>query len=170
MKIHFKISQSLLSTVRQDLHRLHPFAFERVGFIACRAAYSDVNLVITAYAYEPIPDDEYLRSLYMGAVIGPDAIRRGMNLALNRGGEDVSVFHVHRHAGKGIPRFSATDSRETAQFVPDFFHVARKMPHGALILSDDRATGRVWFSEESAPRHIDRIISIGMRTEFLHIP
>lgn len=170
MKTSFKISQALLSSIRQDLHRAHPFAFERVGFIACSAAYTADGLIIMAYDYEPVPDDEYLRDSHAGAMMGSNAIRRGMNLALNRGKEDVSVFHVHQHYGAGIPRFSGTDTRETAKFVPDFFHAAQKMPHGALILSDDRATGRIWIAEDATPLPLDRIMSVGMRTEFLHIP
>ena len=37
MKIHIKIAEALLAQVRADLHRRHPFAFERVGFLTAGA-------------------------------------------------------------------------------------------------------------------------------------
>ena len=170
MKVTFKLPDELLAQVQEDLARPHLFAMERVGFLACRAAYAGDDLVVIASGYESIPDDEYTNDFRVGAMMGPAAIRRGMNLAYNRGAEDISVFHVHEHPGIGIPRFSPTDSRETAKFVPDFFHVASKVPHGALILSSGGATGRVWLSETADPIRVDRILSVGVPTKFLHLP
>ena len=170
MKISFKLPRGLLSRIQKDLHRHHPFAYERVGFITFRAAHAGEDLLILAYGYESIPDEEYVRSKSVGAMMGPEAIHRGMNLAFNHGEENVSVFHVHHHSGRGVPYFSGTDTRETAKFVPDFFHAASGMPHGALILSDDRATGRIWTSEDVGPHPFDKIICTGDRMEFLHLP
>ncbi|MBU6214749.1 hypothetical protein KGM48_02815 [Patescibacteria group bacterium] len=171
MRTIFKIPQRLRYEILNDLHRDHPFASERVGFISCHAAIPTEDvLLILATAYEPIPDDEYLDDPSAGAVIGPDAILRALRLGLHEGQGDISVFHVHHHWGDEIPFFSRTDSRETRNFVPDFFHTAPHMPHGALILSDERACGRVWLAENKAPEEIEEIIAVGMPTDLLHLP
>lgn len=170
MRTVFKIPQRLRFDILRDLLRPHPFAYERVGFISCRAAMStEDTLLILATAYESIPDEEYLDDLSAGAVIGPDAMRRALRLGLNGGRGDASVFHVHHHFGRGIPSFSRIDSRETVNFIPDFFHTAPTMPHGALILSDARACGRVWLAEDARPQAISEIISVGVPTELLHL-
>ena len=170
MRTIFKIPQRLRLDILRDLRRPHPFAYERVGFISCRAATPmEDTLLILATGYETIPDNEYLDDPSAGAVIGPDAMLRALRIGLNEGRGDVSVFHVHHHFGRGIPAFSRIDARETANFIPDFFHTAPTMPHGALILSDTRACGRVWVAENAHPETISEIISVGVPTELLHL-
>jgi hypothetical protein len=162
MKITFRITERLLTSIRMDLARPHPFAYERVGFIGCRAAEAaDGHLLILAGEYEPIPDEEYINDDSVGAMMGPMAIRRGLQLALNGGQENISVFHVHCHPGRGEPYFSKLDLKENAKFVPDFFHTAPKMPHGAIVISLDGAAGRVWLGENDRPQPITKIKTVG---------
>lgn len=61
MNIRFKITSALLATVRIDLRRPHPFAHERVGFLAAGLAAAHDELLILARDYRPVRDDEYLR-------------------------------------------------------------------------------------------------------------
>jgi hypothetical protein len=53
------------------------------------------------------------------------------------------------------------DLNETAEFVPDFFHGRRNTPHGALILTGDSMSGRLWMNEEGNPQPVDEIRVIG---------
>ena len=158
MKTIFKIPLRMRQQILADLARPHPFAYERVGFIA-----------ILASPYELVPDEEYLEEMSAAAVIGPDAIRRALRIAFNEGQQNVSAFHVHHHFGGGIPAFSHIDTRETNNFVPDFFHTAPAMPHGALILSDHKSCGRIWLAEDARPTPLDEIIGVGVPAEFLHL-
>src|SRR5262245_26516500 len=49
MTIIFKITDTLTNNVREDLHRPHSFAAERVGFLLCRSTVgNDVLLVLAA--------------------------------------------------------------------------------------------------------------------------
>jgi hypothetical protein len=145
MRILFRANKSFMNEVRADLQRPHEFADERVGFIAVRAAQGLNSLVLLAETYHPIIDTDYLRDPSVGAMLGSEAIRKALEIALFH---PVGVLHVHMHFHSGEPRFSRTDLREQPKFVPDFFKVRRTMPHGAVVLSEDAAYGRVWLSSD----------------------
>jgi hypothetical protein len=149
MKIHFKVTAGLLEAALRDLERPHVFAFERVGWISCRAGrLPSGGLVLLAAGYHPVADDDYLDKPGYGALMGSTAIRAALQLALT---EPLSVFHVHSHGGRGRPSFSRTDEREMRRFVPDFFKVRPGMPHGALVLSNDSLRGAVWPAPKKGP-------------------
>jgi hypothetical protein len=146
MRIQFKATKGLADLVRQDLVRPHPFAAERVGFLSMRAAAAGRSLVLFAEEYHPISDDDYVDDPTVGAMMGQEAIRKALNIALLN---PVGMFHIHMHEHAGRPGFSRTDLREQPKFVPDFFKVRRSMPHGAIVLSHDRAIGRAWLNADT---------------------
>lgn len=158
MRIRFKITDGLLCAIRNDLRRSHPFAHERVGFIAAGLSAWDKGLLVLACEYRPVADEEYLDDPTVGAMMGPEAIRNALQWAL-RG--RWAMFHVHAHAGSGVPRFSAIDLRENARFVPDFFKVAPECAHGAIVLSDTAANGLVWLGRSEAAVPISSFVSVG---------
>ena len=149
MKVRFKITTALLTTIRADLKRPHPYAFERVGFVSAGLSASGENVLILAREYRPVNDDEYLPDSSVGAMMGPEAIRHALQWAMQ---ESVALFHVHTHGGSGIPSFSDIDLRENAKFVPDFFKVAPHCAHGAILLSDSDVYGQIWL-DRSQPYH-----------------
>ena len=65
------------------------------------------------------------------------------------------------HDHDGDPGFSRVDDRENRKFVPDFFSVAPAMPHGAIVLSNDRAAGMIWIGKEDGPARIERFSAVG---------
>lgn len=150
MTVHFKIRSALLTAIRTDLRRPHPFARERVGFVSAGLSAVGPDVLVLAREYRTVYDDEYLRDPSVGAMMGPTAIRRALQWAMEDG---VAVFHVHTHGGLGIPGFSGIDLRENAKFVPDFLKVAPQCAHGAIVLSDTAAHGQVWF-DRSQPHHV----------------
>ena len=159
MKVRFKITTTLLTSIHNDLQRRHPFAHERVGFISAGLSACGSDLLVLARGYRPVRDDEYLRDPSVGAMMGADAIRRAMQWAMQDG---VALFHVHTHGGSGVPGFSPVDLRENAKFVPDLFKVAPQCAHGAIVLSDTAANGLVWY-ERSQPHHfIASFIEVGV--------
>jgi hypothetical protein len=166
MKTIFRTTTAFLDRVRDDLVRPHPFAFERLGFVTARAAKGMDHLVIIAENYHPIADGDYLRDETVGAMMGPDAIRKGLNLALI---DTVGVFHVHMHDHAGPPRFSRTDLREQPKFVPDFFKLRPEMPHGAILLSHDQLAGRIWLNAQTV-REIDEFNIVGPSLEITRPP
>lgn len=142
MTIVFRATDVFMGSVRHDLMRRHDFAHERIGFITVRAAAGKDHLVILADDYHPVADDDYVRDPTVGARIGQEAIRKALNLALLN---PVGILHVHMHE---IPSkrlwFSEIDLTEQANFMPDFFKVGPKMPHGAIVLSPCSVAGQVW--------------------------
>lgn len=159
MNIRFKITRALLATIRIDLQRPHPFAHERVGFIAAGLAAAHDELLILARAYQPVRDDEYLRDSSVGAMMSAEAIRRARQWAMN---DRAAIFHVHTHGGRGVPGFSGTDIRENAKFVPNFVSVAPHSAHGAIVLSDTAAFGQVWLDRKSPQPFITVFSEVGM--------
>ena len=127
MRAVLKAVDRLLDRVRVDLARPHEFAAERVGFLVCRpASLMPEGVVILAHDYRPIEDADYIDDPTVGAMMGPAAIRKALEFALNN---QVGIFHVHMHDHTGRPRFSRTDASESAKFVPDFWNVRPEMPH-----------------------------------------
>ena len=54
MKISFRLTNELLTQIHGNLSRPHPFAAERVGFIACSAANGpDGGLIFLAQTFHP---------------------------------------------------------------------------------------------------------------------
>jgi hypothetical protein len=153
-----KLGRSLIDQARTDLLRPHTIAYERVGFLTARFAWlKDHNLLVLGFGYHPVAEDDYLDDDRYGALINSNAFRAAMQIALD---QKVGLFHVHLHSHLGVPRPSGIDSRETAQFVPDFFHVRKELFHGALILSDNTLSGRIWLTPEEAVE-IDEFNIIG---------
>ena len=159
MNVRFKITTSLLTAIRTDLRRPHPFAHERVGFLSAGMSASGDDLLVLAREYRPVRDDEYLPDPSVGAMMGPHAVRRAMQWALQ---DTVALFHVHTHGGQGIPDFSGVDLRENAKFVPDFFKVAPQCAHGAMVLSDTAAHGQIWLARLQPHEFMASFVEVGV--------
>jgi hypothetical protein len=154
-----RLTRELLDAMRRDLMRRHDFAHERVGFLTCRyAELSTGDLLVLAYEYVAVDDDDYVPTDQFGALINAAAFRKALQRSF---AERVGLFHVHLHPHRGIPKPSKDDVRETEKFVPDFFHVRTELPHGALILSIDALSGRIWLGEQEAPQALQRVIIVG---------
>ena len=159
VKIRFKITKRLLRGIRDDLARPHAFARERVGFASAGLAAAGSDLVVLARGYRPVADEDYLRDFTVGAMMGPDAIRKALQWAMS---DCVAVFHVHSHGGYGRPTFSSVDVREQEKFVPNFFQIAPRCAHGALVLSEDSAFGHIWLDGKKPYRAIADFAEIGV--------
>jgi len=158
MNIHFKVTTALLTAIRADLHRPHPFAHERVGFVSAGLSACGDDILVLARAYRPVADDDYLKDTSVGAMMGPEAIRKALQWAME---SNNALFHVHTHGGRGVPSFSGIDHRENAKFVPDFFKVAPQCGHGALVLSDTAARGQIWLCRDRTFEPITHFAEVG---------
>jgi hypothetical protein len=148
MTILFRATEAFMVSVRRDLMRPHAFAHERIGFITTRAAAGKDHLVMLAEDYHPVAEQDYVRDPSVGARIAQEALRKALNLALL---DPVGVVHVHMHL---LPSdrlwFSRIDLTEMQNFMPDFFKVGPKMPHGAIVLSPRSAAGLAWTAPGAA--------------------
>lgn len=159
MNIELRLSQALYQFIHADLSREHSFAAERVGFIACASGSLDGGgLLLLAESYLRVEDEHYVDDPRAGATIGSAAIRAALQTAYNR---PVSMFHVHRHEHRGMPRFSGIDLRESRRFVPDFFKVQPHRSHGVIVLSQDSAAGLCWNPGEKEPISINKFVIVG---------
>jgi proteasome lid subunit RPN8/RPN11 len=158
MSIQFKITARLLGEIRRDLHRPHPFAYERVGFISASLSAAGGDLWVLARGYRAVADEDYVRDPSVAAMMSPEALRKALQWAMK---EKVAIFHVHSHGGRGVPSFSGIDLREMPKFVPNFAQVAPQCPHGALVLSGDAAFGHIWLDGDKHHEVIDGFTQVG---------
>lgn len=158
MSTEMRLTGSMIQKMKEDLCRPHSFAWERVGFLFCKAAL-DGKLLLASF-YQVLPDEMYIHDPYVGACFSGTAIRSARQRGLETG---ESIFHVHSHEGEGPPRFSKTDLECLYEMVPTMVSVAPKVPHGALLLNDDSAYGLLW-KMNCQPKEIDSIRLMGFRS------
>jgi hypothetical protein len=158
MTIHFKMLETLREAIMRDLRRPHPHAGERVGFVSARFGNSLHGLIVLAHSFHPVSDEHYDVDHEVGARFNSAAVRAALQVALS---DDVGMFHVHVHTHRGIPWPSDMDWSEWKKFVPDFWHVRPNLPHGALILSEDRINGWCWYPRTNHPIRIHRFTLVG---------
>jgi hypothetical protein len=104
-------------------------------------------------------DEDYRENPDVGAEIGPDAIRKGLQAAYR---DRSTLLHLHSHGGSGTPRFSQVDLEGGDALIPSFCNVIPQMPHGMLVLSDDSARGVLWNAPKQSPQQIAGFVQIGM--------
>jgi hypothetical protein len=148
MTATIRLPGRLLHAVREDLMRPHEFALERVGWIFAREAREARGELLLAFDYSGVADEHYIDDRTVGARINSAAIRRALERALRSGD---CVLHVHAHAHVGPPGFSPDDTEGLRELMPSFGAVAPHAIHGAVVLSDDRAAGRVWLPPSRDP-------------------
>ena len=159
MKARIKIPNPMLDEIRRDLHRPHSFAYERVGFLSAGVAEAGQGqLLLLARAYHPVADEDYVPDRTVGVKIGSDAMRKAAQFAYQ---PRSALLHIHTHGGLGRPEFSGVDLQSGAEFVPGFFHSVPRMPHGMLVLSNDSATGLLWFGPEDTGSYVTEFVGVG---------
>ena len=158
MTCSFRMTGDFADRVREDLLRPHAHAYERVAFIAARAAASGDGLLLLASTYHPVADEDYVRDPAVGAQMSEAAIRKAMQIAWQ---SKCAIVHVHLHDHWGAPGFGQLDLEENARFMPEFFNAQPRMPHAALVLSRDAAAGRVWHERGTDPIDFDEVIETG---------
>jgi hypothetical protein len=154
-----RITQELISTIRSDLRRPHPFAAERVGFaVGVTENAGAAHRLILLNAYTPVSEDHYLDDPSVGARISGAAIRNSMQLAMT---ENRCVFHVHMHDHRGRPSFSRVDLRDTPRIVQSLCAAQPLQAHGALLLSSDTVTAAVWLPGSDTASFPGKVIVVG---------
>lgn len=158
MKIHLKMTDSLLAEIREHLRQPHPIAFERVGFVACAGGNTSEGLILLGKSFHPVIDEDYVADKFIGAKINSHAIQSALALAYAK---SQCMLFVHEHAHEGTPEPSPVDLNCWHELVPNFWHVRPELPHGGLILSEDRAMGLVWVPRETDVFSINKFTIIG---------
>lgn len=154
--MQLRMTQAIHKEMRSDLCRSHPFAYERVGYIFVRPAGDDV---IVTTGYEPVPNEYYIKDKTVGARID----HRGIALAMKRADKnEEGILLAHIHINRGFPRFSRADVADHLNFLRSFRNAVPKMPHGFLLLSDDKMMVRVWPPGEEVYIDIFRYTIVGL--------
>lgn len=157
-----RIPSALHREIHTDLVRPHEFAGERVGFIL--AGYSKDSNLLLALDYLQLKDEEYIpaENELACASFGRDAIRRILNLALQR---QESIIHVHHHAFGGAA-FSRVDLNSLRELLPSFRGVVPDSPHGALIMTDTELNGFILPVSSPNFEPLSKISVVGFPTRW----
>lgn len=156
-----RLAHPLYERVKADLARLHPFAAERVGFLFTKVGTGPGDsILVFPVDYLSLPDDQYVdeNDPLIGAAISGDALRSAMQRVLDTG---MGALHVHMHAHHcGRPRFSSTDWHDLPDIVQSLKNANARLIHGALLLSQNMATGALWLPEPGEYRPLIPRVSI----------
>ncbi len=158
--MQLRMTQSIHKKMRSDLCRSHPFAYERVGYMFVKPAG---NTVLVATGYEIIPDEFYIKDKTVGARIDHRAIALAMKRA-DKNGE--GILHVHIHNISGYPLFSRDDVANHSNFLRSFQNASPQMPHGFLLLSDNKMMLRVWLPGKEISLDVFRYTIEGLPLSF----
>ncbi len=141
-----KMTGALHHEILKDLSRPHPFAAERVGFVAGRmgTAFHGVPMLFLT-RYHSISDHKYVKDNTVGARIGSGAITWAMQAAYHGRPAHEGIFHIHLHGHCGETSMSRTDEREIPKRVQGFQSVGRDAAHGIIILSLDHGSAWAWL-------------------------
>ncbi|GAB1488620.1 hypothetical protein MASR2M8_10660 [Opitutaceae bacterium] len=165
MKIEIRIPGAVRAEAMQDLARPHPFAFERVGFLATKTILlSPEHHLVLVTGYHPVPDEHYIEDDSVGACIGGKAIRAAMQRVIDDGRGQLHV-HLHNHAGPTGPSF--TDRKGLPPVVRSLATVGPNQASGYLIFSVDCAWAELRVPGVVAPMPATKITSVGFPLLFL---
>jgi hypothetical protein len=145
--------------------RPHPFAFERVGFLAATTTRLDLDhflILITGYCR--VPDEHYIEDESVGASISGAAIRDAMQRVID---ESKGQFHVHLHNHAGATGPSFTDRKGLPPVVRSLATVGPNHASGYLIFSADSAWAEMRIPGIPLPILATRITSVGFPLLFL---
>lgn len=165
MKIEIRIPSTIRAAAMKDLTRPHPFAFERVGFLAATTTLlgPDHHLVLVT-GYHSVPDEHYIDDDSVGACIGGEAIRAAMQRVIDEAKGQLHV-HLHDHAGPTGPSF--TDRKGLPPVVRSLATVGPNQASGYLIFSLDAAWAELRVPGVAAPVLATKITSVGFPLLFL---
>src|SRR5258708_1958291 len=107
-----------------------------------------------------LQDDQYVdeNDPLIGAAINGDAIRSAMQHVLNT---EMGALYVHMHAHHwGQPYFSSIDWRDLPSIVQSLQNANSQLIHGALLFSQDTATGALWPPEQGVCKPVIPRVSI----------
>lgn len=158
-EVTLRISKSLCDEIRNDLSRPHKIAYERVGFVIGHSKALTVNEdLICISEYIRVDDNDYLKDNTVGARINSDAIRKAMQIAMNR---KCSIFHVHVHFGEETPEFSLTDLEELPKVAEAMVNANSKNIHGVLLLNSNGANAILKIKENKGDVCLEKVTIVG---------
>ena len=156
-----RVASPLYEHVKADLASPHPFAAERVGFLFTRIGTGPQGTTLLFPTdYMPLQDNQYVdeNDPLIGAAISGNAIRGAMQYILNTG---MGALHVHMHAHhRGQPYFSSIDWHDLPSIVQSLQNANSQLIHGALLFSQDTATGALWLPEQDLQKPVIPRVSI----------
>jgi hypothetical protein len=164
--IHLKILESTYDSMRRDLNKQHPFAYERVGFMFARKDIREDAILLLATDYFSIPDNQYINDLNVGAKINSAALRSVMERAYS---SKECILHVHLHDHFGPPGLSRVDRIGYSHMIPSFHNIGGGAIHGAVIFSLNNATGLIWTSKTGLPVPVNKLTIVGSPLEIQKI-
>jgi len=164
--IQIRIPASIYKLMLDDLQRVHPYAFERVGFLYTTSKFEQGNkILVLAKRYVPVDDSDYIEDDSVGAKINSTSIRKSMQLLLDN---HEGGFHIHLHFHTGKPTPSYIDKEGIPGIIESFGNISPKQTHGYIILSKDSIFATVKYGREESYYEPSKVSIVGNPMKFIY--
>jgi molybdopterin/thiamine biosynthesis adenylyltransferase len=142
------LRESLLSSAPKEAAAL---------LLAGRAGTGDDTRLLVREQFT-VPPEAYQTQEDLRAVIQPSFIMPILKKARN---EDFSLVLTHTHPFAEQAHFSIVDDEGEKILMPTLFSRTNGRPHGALLLTANDCSARIWIKPDTEPKNLTSVIEIG---------
>jgi len=105
-----------------------------------------------------VPAQAYQAQERLRAVIHPSFIMPLLKRARN---ESLSLILTHTHPFAVDAHFSSVDDEGERVLMPALFSRTGDCPHGALVITSEDCSARIWTKRNAEPQHLSPVIEVG---------
>jgi molybdopterin-synthase adenylyltransferase len=142
------LRNALLSSAPQEAAAL---------LLAGRAGRGDQTRLLVREHFV-VPAEAYKSQERLRAVIDPSFI---MPLLKRARKEGLSLVLTHTHPFAEEAHFSPVDDEGERVLMPALFSRTGDCPHGALVLTSNDCSARIWTKPKTKPQHLSPVIEVG---------
>jgi len=125
--------------------------------LAGRAGTGDQTMLLVR-EYSLVPADAYQVQERLRAVIDPSFI---MPLLKRARKEGLSLVLTHTHPFAEEAHFSPVDDEGEQVLMPALFSRTGDSSHGALVLTANDCSARIWMKPHAEPTHLSPVVEVG---------
>lgn len=113
-----------------------------------------------------VPREAYQAQERLRAVIDPSFIMPLLKMARRQG---LSLVLTHTHPSADRAHFSPVDDEGESVLMPVLFSRTGDSPHGALLLTPDDCSARIWTGPTTRPQELSPVVEVGKNVR-IHEP
>jgi molybdopterin/thiamine biosynthesis adenylyltransferase len=140
-----RIGDALFSAVRTHVEQFSHDS-EEAGFLLCRMARANPDVILVAQQFVPIPEEAKVSS--NSSVLAWSSSFNAQMIA-QADSTDCSLVLVHSHGKTARPEPSEDDRSRARRVMTSASRIIAGRVHGALVLGEDAVWGDFWFDGQS---------------------
>lgn len=139
-----RMGASLFKAVRAHVEQFSKDS-EEAGFVFCRPARAGATVILVAYDWVPVPDEEKVAGssvLAWSSALNARMIGRAAT-------EGVCLVLIHSHGSTPAPAPSCDDRQHAQRLFRSASRIVAGRPHGAVVLGAGAAYGDFWLDGQT---------------------